>query len=168
MTHAGIYGVDAFLIHTLKISGDINLNYYARLVILLHSEVDWSSRRCADVYNDQEFTFSVHRNITLVGNVHLDSEQAFALSNASFIDKWWWGSVVTKVIACHPKLTSAEVFEEFWWHYPKFAEFIQTNMPPETMINLLMPNWQVGGKYTVTKPRFKRNHVWFTHPTLCR
>lgn len=157
LTHAGIYGVDAS-IHTLENLYDINLNYYARLNFTSFLKlIDLLGG--VDVYNDQEFT-SLHGKYHFpVGNVHLDSEQAlgfvrerYSLTNGDG-DR---GRNQQKVIAAViQKLTSAEALKNFDGIIQSLQNSIQTNMPPETMINLVNAQLASGGKYTVTNQDLK-------------
>lgn len=151
LTHAGIYGVDAS-IHTLENLYGIDLNYYARLNFTSFLKlIDLLGG--VDVYNDQDFT-SLHGNYHfLVGNVHLNSEQAlgfvrerYSLTNGDG-DR---GRNQQKVIvAIIQKLTSAEALKNFDGIMQSLQDSVQTNMPPETMVSLVNAQLASGGKYTV-------------------
>ena len=142
LTHAGIYGVDAY--------ARLNFTSFLKLIDLLGG---------VDVYNDQDFT-SLHGQYHFpVGNVHLDSEQAlgfvrerYSLTNGDG-DR---GRNQQKVIAAViQKLTSTEALKNFDSIIQNLQDSIQTNMPPETMVSLVNTQLTSGGKYTVTNQDLK-------------
>ncbi|MFS9155778.1 LCP family protein [Streptococcus infantis] len=151
LTHAGIYGVDAS-IHTLENLYGIELNYYARLNFTSFLKlIDLLGG--VDVYNDQEFT-SLHGKYHFpVGNVHLDSEQAlgfvrerYSLANGDGDRGRNQQKVISAIIQ---KLTSTEALKNFDGIMQSLQDSVQTNMPPETMMNLVNTQLESGGKYTV-------------------
>ena len=151
LTHAGIYGVDAS-IHTLENLYGIELNYYARLNFTSFLKlIDLLGG--VDVYNDQEFT-SLHGKYHFpVGNVHLDSEQAlgfvrerYSLANGDGDRGRNQQKVISAIIQ---KLTSTEALKNFDGIMQSLQDSVQTNMAPETMMNLVNTQLESGGKYTV-------------------
>ncbi|KXT72771.1 Exopolysaccharide biosynthesis transcriptional activator EpsA [Streptococcus sp. DD10] len=152
LTHAGIYGVDAS-IHTLENLYGIDINYYARLNFTSFLKlIDLLGG--VDVYNDQAFT-SLHGNYEFaVGNVHLNSDQAlgFVRERYSLADgDRDRGRNQQKVIAAIiQKLTSAEALRNYNNIINGLGDSVQTNMPLDTMMNLVNTQLESGGRYTVT------------------
>ncbi len=112
-----------------------------------------------DVYNDQDFT-SLHGKFHFpVGNVHLDSEQAlgFVRERYSLADgDHDRGRNQQKVIAAIlQKLTSSEALKNYSMIIDSLQDSIQTNMPLETMINLVNAQLESGGTYKVNSQDLK-------------
>ena len=151
LTHAGIYGVDAS-IHTLENLYGIDLNYYARLNFTSFLKlIDLLGG--VDVYNDQEFTAHTNGKHYPVGNIHLDSELAlgfvrerYSLTNGDGDRGRNQQKVISAIIQ---KLTSTEALKNFDAIMQSLQDSVQTNMPPETMMNLVNTQLESGGKYTV-------------------
>ena len=151
LTHAGIYGVDAS-IHTLENLYDIELNYYARLNFTSFLKlIDLLGG--VDVYNDQEFTAHTNGKHYGVGNIHMDSELAlgfvrerYSLTNGDGDRGRNQQKVISAIIQ---KLTSTEALKNFDGIMQSLQDSVQTNMPPETMMNLVNTQLESGGKYTV-------------------
>lgn len=152
LTHAGIYGVDAS-IHTLENLYGIDINYYARLNFTSFLKlIDLLGG--VDVYNDQAFT-SLHGNYEFpVGNVHLDSDKAlgFVRERYSLADgDRDRGRNQQKVIAAIiNKLTSTEALRNYNHIIDGLGDAVQTNMPLDTMMNLVNTQLESGGRYSVT------------------
>lgn len=152
LTHAGIYGVDAS-IHTLENLYGIDINYYARLNFSSFLKlIDLLGG--IDVYNDQEFTAHTNGKHYAVGNVHLDSEQAlgFVRERYSLADgDRDRGRNQQKVIAAIiNKLTSTEALRNYNSIINGLGDSVQTNMPLDTMMNLVNTQLESGGRYSVT------------------
>lgn len=157
LTHAGIYGVDSS-IHTLENLYGVDINYYVRLNFTSFLKlIDLLGG--VDVYNDQDFT-SLHGKFHFpVGNVHLDSEQAlgFVRERYSLADgDHDRGRNQQKVIAAIlQKLTSSEALKNYSRIIDSLQDSIQTNMPLETMINLVNAQLESGGTYKVNSQDLK-------------
>lgn len=150
LTHAGIYGVDAS-IHTLENLYGIDINYYARLNFTSFLKlIDLLGG--VDVYNDQEFDAGgKHYGI---GNVHMNSEEAlvFVRERYSLADgDRDRGRNQQKVIAAIiNKLTSTEALRNYNNIIDGLGDAVQTNMPLDTMMNLVNTQLESGGRYSVT------------------
>ncbi|HGJ1806577.1 TPA: LCP family protein [Streptococcus pneumoniae] len=157
LTHAGIYGVDSS-IHTLENLYGVDIHYYVRLNFTSFLKlIDLLGG--VDVYNDQDFT-SLHGKFHFpVGNVHLDSEQAlgFVRERYSLADgDHDRGRNQQKVIAAIlQKLTSSEALKNYSMIIDSLQDSIQTNMPLETMINLVNAQLESGGTYKVNSQDLK-------------
>ena len=157
LTHAGIYGVDAS-IHTLENLYGIDLNYYARLNFTSFLKlIDLLGG--VDVYNDQEFTAHTNGKFYPVGNVHLDSEQAlgfvrerYSLANG---DRDRGRNQQKVIVAILQKLTSTEALKNYDSIIKGLQDSIQTNMPLETMMNLVNAQLESGGTYKINSQDLK-------------
>ena len=157
LTHAGIYGVDAS-IHTLENLYGIDLNYYARLnftsFLKLIDLLDG-----VDVYNDQEFTAHTNGKFYSVGNVHLDSEQALGFVRERYSladgDRDRGRNQQKVIVAILQKLTSTEALKNYDGIIKGLQDSIQTNMPLETMMNLVNTQLESGGTYKINSQDLK-------------
>ena len=157
LTHAGIYGVDAS-IHTLENLYGIDLNYYARLnftsFLKLIDLLDG-----VDVYNDQEFTAHTNGKFYSVGNVHLDSEQALGFVRERYSladgDRDRGRNQQKVIVAILQKLTSTEALKNYDSIIKGLQDSVQTNMPLETMINLVNAQLESGGTYKINSQDLK-------------
>ena len=157
LTHAGIYGVDAS-IHTLENLYGIDLNYYARLNFTSFLKlIDLLGG--VDVYNDQDFT-SLHGKFHFpIGNVHLDSEQALGFVRERYSladgDRDRGRNQQKVIVAILQKLTSTEALKNYDSIIKGLQDSIQTNMPLETMMNLVNAQLESGGTYKINSQDLK-------------
>ena len=157
LTHAGIYGVDAS-IHTLENLYGIDLNYYARLNFTSFLKlIDLLGG--VDVHNDQDFT-SLHGKFHFpVGNVHLDSEQALGFVRERYSladgDRDRGRNQQKVIVAVLQKLTSTEALKNYDSIIKGLQDSIQTNMPLETMMNLVNAQLESGGTYKINSQDLK-------------
>ena len=157
LTHAGIYGVDAS-IHTLENLYGIDLNYYARLNFTSFLKlIDLLGG--VDVHNDQDFT-SLHGKFHFpVGNVHLDSEQALGFVRERYSladgDRDRGRNQQKVIVAILQKLTSTEALKNYDGIIKGLQDSIQTNMPLETMMNLVNAQLESGGTYKINSQDLK-------------
>ena len=157
LTHAGIYGVDAS-IHTLENLYGIDLNYYARLNFTSFLKlIDLLGG--VDVHNDQDFT-SLHGKFHFpVGNVHLDSEQALGFVRERYSladgDRDRGRNQQKVIVAILQKLTSTEALKNYDSIIKGLQDSIQTNMPLETMMNLVNTQLESGGTYKINSQDLK-------------
>ena len=157
LTHAGIYGVDAS-IHTLENLYGIDLNYYARLNFTSFLKlIDLLGG--VDVYNDQEFTAHTNGKFYPVGNVHLDSEQALGFVRERYSladgDRDRGRNQQKVIVAILQKLTSTEALKNYDGIIKGLQDSIQTNMPLETMMNLVNAQLESGGTYKINSQDLK-------------
>ena len=157
LTHAGIYGVDAS-IHTLENLYGIDLNYYARLNFTSFLKlIDLLGG--VDVYNDQDFT-SLHGKFHFpIGNVHLDSEQALGFVRERYSladgDRDRGRNQQKVIVAILQKLTSTEALKNYDSIIKGLQDSLQTNMPLETMMNLVNAQLESGGTYKINSQDLK-------------
>jgi len=157
LTHAGIYGVDAS-IHTLENLYGIDLNYYARLNFTSFLKlIDLLGG--VDVYNDQDFT-SLHGKFHFpIGNVHLDSEQALGFVRERYSladgDRDRGRNQQKVIVAILQKLTSTEALKNYDSIIKGLQDSVQTNMPLETMMNLVNAQLESGGTYKINSQDLK-------------
>ena len=157
LTHAGIYGVDAS-IHTLENLYGIDLNYYARLNFTSFLKlIDLLGG--VDVHNDQDFT-SLHGKFHFpVGNVHLDSEQALGFVRERYSladgDRDRGRNQQKVIVAIIQKLTSSEALKNYSDIIQGLQDSLQTNMPIETMMDLVNAQLESGGSYKVNSQDLK-------------
>ena len=157
LTHAGIYGVDAS-IHTLENLYGIDLNYYARLNFTSFLKlIDLLGG--VDVHNDQDFT-SLHGKFHFpVGNVHLDSEQALGFVRERYSladgDRDRGRNQQKVIVAILQKLTSTEALKNYDSIITGLQDSVQTNMPLETMMNLVNAQLESGGTYKINSQDLK-------------
>lgn len=157
LTHAGIYGVDAS-IHTLENLYGIDLNYYARLNFTSFLKlIDLLGG--VDVYNDQDFTSRHGKFHFPVGNVHLDSEQALGFVRERYSladgDRDRGRNQQKVIVAILQKLTSTEALKNYDSIIKGLQDSVQTNMPLETMINLVNAQLESGGTYKINSQDLK-------------
>ena len=157
LTHAGIYVVDAS-IHTLENLYGIDLNYYARLNFTSFLKlIDLLGG--VDVHNDQDFT-SLHGKFHFpVGNVHLDSEQALGFVRERYSladgDRDRGRNQQKVIVAILQKLTSTEALKNYDSIIKGLQDSVQTNMPLETMMNLVNAQLESGGTYKINSQDLK-------------
>ena len=157
LTHAGIYGVDSS-IHTLENLYGVDINYYVRLNFTSFLKlIDLLGG--VDVYNDQDFT-SLHGKFHFpVGNVHLDSEQALGFVRERYSladgDRDRGRNQQKVIVAILQKLTSTEALKNYSTIIDSLQDSIQTNMPLETMMNLVNAQLESGGTYKVNSQDLK-------------
>ena len=158
LTHAGIYGVDAS-IHTLENLYGIDLNYYARLNFTSFLKlIDLLGG--VDVYNDQEF--DAHTNNGkhyYVGTLHLDSKDALGFVRERYSladgDRDRGRNQQKVIVAILQKLTSTEALKNYDGIIKGLQDSIQTNMPLETMMNLVNTQLESGGTYKINSQDLK-------------
>ena len=157
LTHAGIYGVDSS-IHTLENLYGVDINYYVRLNFTSFLKlIDLLGG--VDVYNDQDFT-SLHGKYHFpVGNVHLDSEQALGFVRERYSladgDRDRGRNQQKVIVAIIQKLTSTEALKNYDNIIKGLQDSLQTNMPLETMMDLVNTQLDSGGKYKVNSQDLK-------------
>ena len=157
LTHAGIYGVDSS-IHTLENLYGVDINYYVRLNFTSFLKlIDLLGG--VDVYNDQEFTAHTNGKYYPVGNVHLDSEQALGFVRERYSladgDRDRGRNQQKVIVAIIQKLTSAEALKNYDNIIQGLQDSLQTNMPLETMMDLVNTQLDSGGQYKVNSQDLK-------------
>ena len=157
LTHAGIYGVDSS-IHTLENPYGVDINYYVRLNFTSFLKlIDLFGG--VDVYNDQEFTSRHGKFHFPVGNVHLDSEQALGFVRERYSladgDRDRGRNQQKVIVAIIQKLTSTEALKNYSDIIQGLQDSLQTNMPIETMIDLINTQLESGGSYKVNSQDLK-------------
>ena len=157
LTHAGIYGVDAS-IHTLENLYGVDINYYVRLNFTSFLKlIDLLGG--VDVYNDQEFTSRHGKFHFPVGNVHLDSEQALGFVRERYSladgDRDRGRNQQKVIVAIIQKLTSTEALKNYSDIIQGLQDSLQTNMPIETMMDLVNAQLESGGSYKVNSQDLK-------------
>lgn len=158
LTHAGIYGVDAS-IHTLENLYGIDLNYYARLNFTSFLKlIDLLGG--VDVYNDQEFNAHTNNGKNYpVGTLHLDSKDALGFVRERYSladgDRDRGRNQQKVIVAILQKLTSTEALKNYDSIIKGLQDSIQTNMPLETMMNLVNAQLESGGTYKINSQDLK-------------
>lgn len=157
LTHAGIYGVDSS-IHTLENLYGVDINYYVRLNFTSFLKlIDLLGG--VDVYNDQEFTSRHGKFHFPVGNVHLDSEQALGFVRERYSladgDRDRGRNQQKVIVAIIQKLTSTEALKNYSDIIQGLQDSLQTNIPIETMIDLINAQLESGGSYKVNSQDLK-------------
>lgn len=157
LTHAGIYGVDSS-IHTLENLYGVDINYYVRLNFTSFLKlIDLLGG--VDVYNDQEFTAHTNGKYYPVGNVHLDSEQALGFVRERYSladgDRDRGRNQQKVIVAVIQKLTSTEALKNYDNIIKGLQDSLQTNMPLETMMDLVNTQLESGGNYKVNSQDLK-------------
>ena len=158
LTHAGIYGVDAS-IHTLENLYGIDLNYYARLNFTSFLKlIDLLGG--VDVYNDQEFNAHTNNGKNYpVGTLHLDSKDALGFVRERYSladgDRDRGRNQQKVIVAILQKLTSTEALKNYDSIIKGLQDSVQTNMPLETMINLVNAQLESGGIYKINSQDLK-------------
>ena len=157
LTHAGIYGVDSS-IHTLENLYGVDINYYVRLNFTSFLKlIDLLGG--VDVYNDQEFTSRHGKFHFPVGNVHLDSEQALGFVRERYSladgDRDRGRNQQKIIVAIIQKLTSTEALKNYSDIIQGLQDSLQTNMPIETMMDLVNAQLESGGSYKVNSQDLK-------------
>ena len=157
LTHAGIYGVDSS-IHTLENLYGVDINYYVRLNFTSFLKlIDLLGG--IDVYNDQEFTAHTNGKYYPVGNVHLDSEQALGFVRERYSladgDRDRGRNQQKVIVAVIQKLTSTEALKNYDNIIQGLQDSFQTNMPLETMMDLVNTQLESGGNYKVNSQDLK-------------
>ena len=157
LTHAGIYGVDSS-IHTLENLYGVDINYYVRLNFTSFLKlIDLLGG--VDVYNDQEFTSRHGKFHFPVGNVHLDSEQALGFVRERYSladgDRDRGRNQQKVIVAIIQKLTSTEALKNYSDIIQGLQDSLQTNMPIETMMDLVNAQLDSGGSYKVNSQDIK-------------
>ena len=157
LTHAGIYGVDSS-IHTLENLYGVDINYYVRLNFTSFLKlIDLLGG--VDVHNDQEFS-ALHGKFHFpVGNVHLDSEQALGFVRERYSladgDRDRGRNQQKVIVAIIQKLTSTESLKNYSSILQGLQDSLQTNMPIETMMDLVNTQLESGGNYKVNSQDLK-------------
>ena len=158
LTHAGIYGVDAS-IHTLENLYGIDLNYYARLNFTSFLKlIDLLGG--VDVYNDQEFNAHTNNGQNYpVGTLHLDSKDALGFVRERYSladgDRDRGRNQQKVIVAILQKLTSTEALKNYDSIITGLQDSLQTNMPLETMMNLVNTQLESGGTYKINSQDLK-------------
>ena len=158
LTHAGIYGVDAS-IHTLENLYGIDLNYYARLNFTSFLKlIDLLGG--VDVYNDQEFdAYTNNGKHYSAGKLHLDSKDALGFVRERYSladgDRDRGRNQQKVIVAILQKLTSTEALKNYDSIIKGLQDSIQTNMPLETMMNLVNAQLESGGTYKINSQDLK-------------
>ena len=146
LTHAGIYGVDSS-IHTLENLYGVDINYYVRLNFT-------SFLKLIDLLGgvDGKYHFPV-------GNVHLDSEQALGFVRERYSladgDRDRGRNQQKVIVAVIQKLTSTEALKNYDNIIQGLQDSLQTNMPLETMMDLVNTQLESGGNYKVNSQDLK-------------
>ena len=157
LTHAGIYGVDSS-IHTLENLYGVDINYYVRLNFTSFLKL-LDLLGGVDVYNDQEFTSRHGKFHFPVGNVHLDSEQALGFVRERYSladgDRDRGRNQQKVIVAIIQKLTSTEALKNYSDIIQGLQDSLQTNMPIETMMDLVNAQLESGGSYKVNSQDLK-------------
>ena len=158
LTHAGIYGVDAS-IHTLENLYGIDLNYYARLNFTSFLKlIDLLGG--VDVYNDQEFNAHTNNGKHYpAGTLHLNSKDALGFVRERYSladgDRDRGRNQQKVIVAIIQKLTSTEALKNYSDILQGLQDSLQTNMPIETMIDLVNTQLESGGSYKVNSQDLK-------------
>ena len=158
LTHAGIYGVDAS-IHTLENLYGIDLNYYARLNFTSFLKlIDLLGG--VDVYNDQEFNAYTNNGQNYpVGTLHLDSKDALGFVRERYSladgDRDRGRNQQKVIVAILQKLTSTEALKNYDSILKGLQDSLQTNMPLETIMNLVNTQLESGGTYKINSQDLK-------------
>ena len=157
LTHAGIYGVDSS-IHTLENLYGVDINYYVRLNFTSFLKlIDLLGG--VDVYNDQEFTAHTNGKYYPAGKVHLDSEQALGFVRERYSladgDRDRGRNQQKVIVAIIQKLTSTEALKNYDHIIQGLQDSLQTNMPLETMMDLVNAQLESGGNYKVNSQDLK-------------
>lgn len=158
LTHAGIYGVDAS-IHTLENLYGIDLNYYARLNFTSFLKlIDLLGG--VDVYNDQEFNAHTNNGKHYpAGTLHLDSKDALGFVRERYSladgDRDRGRNQQKVIVAILQKLTSTEALKNYDSIINGLQDSVQTNMPLETMMNLVNAQLESGGTYKINSQDLK-------------
>ena len=157
LTHAGIYGVDSS-IHTLENLYGVDINYYVRLNFTSFLKlIDLLGG--VDVYNDQEFTSRHGKFHFPVGKVHLNSEQALGFVRERYSladgDRDRGRNQQKVIVAIIQKLTSTEALKNYSDIIQGLQDSLQTNMPIETMMDLVNAQLESGGSYKVNSQDLK-------------
>ena len=158
LTHAGIYGIDAS-IHTLENLYGIDLNYYARLNFTSFLKlIDLLGG--VDVYNDQEFdAYTNNGKHYSAGKLHLDSKDALGFVRERYSladgDRDRGRNQQKVIVAILQKLTSTEALKNYDSIIKGLQDSIQTNMPLETMMNLVNTQLESGGTYKINSQDLK-------------
>ena len=158
LTHAGIYGVGAS-IHTLENLYGIDLNYYARLNFTSFLKlIDLLGG--VDVYNDQEFNAHTNNGQNYpVGTLHLDSKDALGFVRERYSladgDRDRGRNQQKVIVAILQKLTSTEALKNYDSIITGLQDSLQTNMPLETMMNLVNTQLESGGTYKINSQDLK-------------
>ena len=158
LTHAGIYGVDAS-IHTLENLYGIDLNYYARLNFTSFLKlIDLLGG--VDVYNDQEFNAHTNNGKHYpAGTLHLDSKDALGFVRERYSladgDRDRGRNQQKVIVAIIQKLTSSEALKNYSDIIQGLQDSLQTNMPIETMMDLVNAQLDSGGSYKVNSQDLK-------------
>ena len=158
LTHAGIYGVDAS-IHTLENLYGIDLNYYARLNFTSFLKlIDLLGG--VDVYNDQEFNAHTNNGKHYpAGTLHLDSKDALGFVRERYSladgDRDRGRNQQKVIVAIIQKLTSSEALKNYSDIIQGLQDSLQTNMPIETMMDLVNTQLESGGSYKVNSQDLK-------------
>ena len=158
LTHAGIYGVDAS-IHTLENLYGIDLNYYARLNFTSFLKlIDLLGG--VDVYNDQEFNAHTNNGKHYpAGTLHLNSKDALGFVRERYSladgDRDRGRNQQKVIVAIIQKLTSSEALKNYSDIIQGLQDSLQTNMPIETMMDLVNAQLDSGGSYKVNSQDIK-------------
>ena len=157
LTHAGIYGVDSS-IHTLENLYGVDINYYVRLNFTSFLKlIDLLGG--VDVDNEQEFSLQNGKVHFPVGNVHLDSEQALGFVRERYSladgDRDRGRNQQKVIVAVIQKLTSTEALKNYDNIIKGLQDSLQTNMPLETMMDLVNTQLESGGNYKVNSQDLK-------------
>ena len=158
LTHAGIYGVDSS-IHTLENLYGVDINYYVRLNFTSFLKlIDLLGG--VDVYNDQEFNAHTNNGKNYpVGTLHLDSKDALGFVRERYSladgDRDRGRNQQKVIVAILQKLTSAEALKNYDSIIKGLQDSIQTNMPLETMMNLVNAQLESGGTYKINSQDLK-------------
>ncbi|KXT92717.1 Exopolysaccharide biosynthesis transcriptional activator EpsA [Streptococcus oralis] len=145
-------------IHTLENLYGVDINYYVRLNFTSFLKlIDLLGG--VDVYNDQDFT-SLHGKYHFpVGNVHLDSEQALGFVRERYSladgDRDRGRNQQKVIVAVIQKLTSTEALKNYDNIIQGLQDSLQTNMPLETMMDLVNTQLESGGNYKVNSQDLK-------------
>lgn len=153
LTHAGIYGVETSE-KTLENLYGITIDYYARLNFDSFLKLI-DALGGVTVYNSQEFTALMNKEVYPVGNIELSSgEDALAFVRERYSlehGDYDRGNNQMKVIqAILNKLTSLNSVSNYSTIISNVQDSIQTDMKLDTMMKLVNTQLDSGKKFTVT------------------
>ena len=107
----------------------------------------------------KNFTAHTNGKFYPVGNVHLDSEQALGFVRERYSladgDRDRGRNQQKVIVAILQKLTSTEALKNYDGIIKGLQDSIQTNMPLETMMNLVNTQLESGGTYKINSQDLK-------------
>ena len=143
---------------TLENLYGVDINYYVRLNFTSFLKlIDLLGG--VDVDNEQEFSLQNGKFHFPVGNVHLNSEQALGFVRERYSladgDRDRGRNQQKVIVAIIQKLTSTEALKNYSSILQGLQDSLQTNMPIETMMDLVNTQLESGGNYKVSSQDLK-------------